>query len=112
MNKFKITSKDWSPFTSDAAKYAFVLLRVSDYEQKELLGITRRLYGNIDPATSWKTTVENVLDAADDVPKDIVDAAKVVLYQLYGDMIRDVGVMPGQFPYQYGGVPMDGMDDD
>ena len=106
MQRIKITSKDWSTFTSDAAKYAFVLLNVSGYEQKLLLGITRKLYGDTAEAKSWRSVIEHTLDVADDVPADIVDAAKVTLYQLYGDMIRD---LPNPTPYQYGGVPMDDM---
>lgn len=108
MQNLKITSKDWSPFTSDAAKYAFVLLNVSGYDQKLMLGITRKLYDNVDEAKSWRNVIEHTLDVADDVPSDVTDAAKVVLYQLYGDMIRNIP-RPG---LPYGGVPMDNMYDE
>lgn len=98
MRNLKIESKDWSPFVSDAAKYAFVLLNTGGFDQKTLLGITRKQYDNTAEATSWKSVIEHTLDTSDDVPRDIAEAAKVTLYQLYGDMIRKA---PGPRPYPY-----------
>lgn len=103
MRSLKIESKDWSPFVSDAAKYAFVLLNTNGYDQKLLLGITRNQYDNTEEATSWKNVIEHTLDTTDDVPRDIVDAAKVTLYQLYGDMIRRVSAPR---PYPFHDVPV------
>lgn len=103
MMNLKIESKDWTPFTSDAAKYAFALLHMNGVDQKTVLGVTRKQYNDTGEATSWKNVIEHTLDTAEDVPQDIVDAAKVTLYQIYGDMIRNI---PGQRPYPYG-VPFD-----
>lgn len=104
MRNLKIESKDWSPFVSDAAKYAFVLLNTSGFDQKLQLGITKKQYDSTEEATGWKNVIEHTLDTADDVPKDIVDAAKVMLYQLYGDMIRRVS---GPRAYPFHDVPME-----
>lgn len=73
-------------FKSQAAEYAFALIKLDREARMNILGITESHYSDKDVADQWKMHIETVIITEGE--EEFKDLALLRLYELYNRMIK------------------------